>query len=58
MYFIEIREEIVARHTHELRNEIVEEFIADRVSERCAEQQALFVRSGRTRGMESEKGRR
>jgi hypothetical protein len=48
----------IVRPAHELRNEIVEEFIADRVSERCAEQEALFVRSGRIRGMESEKGRR
>src|SRR5437016_2413918 len=44
--------------SHELRNESVEEFIADQVSERCAEQEALFVRSDKTRGMESEKGRR
>jgi hypothetical protein len=51
-------EKQAAPSTHELRNEIVEEFIADGVSERCAEQEALFVRSGRIRGMESEKGRR
>jgi transposase len=44
--------------THELRNEIVEEFMADRVSERYAEQDAALVRSSRSRGMESEKGRR
>jgi len=44
--------------THELRNEIVEELIADRVSESCAEQDAPLVRGGRTSGMESEKGRR
>jgi len=47
-----------ARTAHELRNESVEEFIADQVSERCAEQEALFVRSDKTRGMESEQGRR
>jgi hypothetical protein len=45
-------------YAHELRNEIVEELIADRVSERCAQQDALLVRSGRTSGMESEKGTR
>ncbi len=43
---------------HELRNEIVEELIADRVSESCAEQDAPLVRGGRTRGTESEKSRR
>ena len=53
----EQRHQIGAR-PHELRNEIVEEFIADRVSESCAEQDAPLVRGGRTRGMESEKGRR
>ena len=47
-----------AGNTHELRNEIVEEFIADRVSESCAEPDAPLVRGGRTRGMESEKGSR
>ena len=49
---------MLARYAHELRNEIVEELIADRVSESCAEQDAPLVRSGRTRRMESEKGRR
>jgi hypothetical protein len=43
---------------HELRNEIAEEFMADRVSENYAEQDVALVRSGRTRGMESEKGSR
>ncbi|HEY6409588.1 MAG TPA: hypothetical protein VIY29_19185 [Ktedonobacteraceae bacterium] len=46
------------RQAHELRNEIAEEFMADRVSENYVEQDVALVRSGRTRGMESEKGSR
>jgi hypothetical protein len=41
-----------------VRNEIAEEFMADRVSENYAEQDVALVRSGGTRGMESEKGSR
>jgi hypothetical protein len=48
----------VHRHTHELRNEVVEELSIDNVSERHAEPDVKSMRDGRTSGMESNKGRR
>jgi len=41
-----------------LRNEVVEELILDRVSKSGAELDTLLVSRGKSRGKESEKGRR
>ena len=43
---------------HELRNELVEELIADGMSESGAEQDAPLVRGGIRIGMESHQGRK
>jgi hypothetical protein len=43
--------------THELRNEVVEELIPDRVSESRAELDVELVRGSRNRGIWSEKRR-
>jgi len=41
-----------------VRNELVGELMADRVSEKSAEEDVQFMRGGRSRGMEIEKGGR
>jgi hypothetical protein len=50
-------EDFVRRYTHELRNEVVEELILDRVSESRTELDVELVRGSRNRGIWSEKRR-
>ena len=51
-------QQIASGHTHELRNEVVEEFISDLRNESCAEREAQCMGGSRNWGMESQRGRR